>query len=167
MSDGDATRDGGCTCRTVRYRLLDAPLFVHRCHCRWCQRESGSAFALNALIETDRTTLLAGEPEVVNIPSASGRGQAVARCPQCRIAVWSNYGGAGDLIRFVRVGTLDQPDRVPPDLHIYVSSKQPWVVIPENARSVPELYDLKAYWPAASIARRQALKARLRPASKA
>jgi hypothetical protein len=109
-------------------------------------------------MESDRVALLAGEPEIVLTPSASGRGQKIARCPTCRVAVWSNYGGGGDKVRFVRVGTLDEPDRLPPDIHIFTSSKQPWVVIPEGARAVPEYYKSAELWPAESLARRAALK---------
>lgn len=152
---------GGCDCRTVRYRLESAPLFVHCCHCRWCQRESGASFALNAMIEADRVTLLAGEPEVVDTPSASGKGQKTARCPQCRLALWSNYSGAGPSVRFVRVGTLDEPDHLPPDIHIFTESKQPWVVLPEGTPAMPAYYDRKLHWPAASLARREALLAKM------
>ena len=109
MASND-TFEGGCTCRHVRYRMTSRPMFVHCCHCRWCQRETGAAFALNAMIEADRVELTAGEPEVVITPSASGKGQKIWRCPQCKVAVWSNYAGAGDKVRFVRVGTLDEPD---------------------------------------------------------
>jgi hypothetical protein len=152
--------DGGCTCRLVRYRMTSTPLFVHCCHCTWCQRETGSAFALNALIESDRVEILQGEVEVIVTPSASGKGQKIARCPRCRVAVWSNYAGAGDAIRFVRVGTLDEPRRFPPDIHIYTASKQPWVVLPPGAKSVPEYYRASEYWPRDSLDRRQALRAR-------
>lgn len=152
--------DGACTCGGVRYRLTSEPMFVHCCHCRWCQRETGSAFALNALIEADRVLLLEGEPEVVDTPSLSGRGQSIARCPTCRVALWSNYGGRGDVVRFVRVGTLEDPDRLPPDIHIFTASKQPWVVLPDDARVVEEYYDLAEYWPEESLARRQALRGR-------
>ena len=138
------------------------PLFVHCCHCRWCQRETGASFALNALIESDRVVLLSGVPEVVFTPSNSGKGQKIARCPQCRIALWSNYGGAGDVVRFVRVGTLDKPDRLPPDIHIFTSSKQPWVVLPRGTPAVQEYYDREKYWPKASLKRRLALLARNR-----
>ena len=150
--------DGGCTCRAVRYRLAGAPLFVNCCHCRWCQRETGTAFALNAMIEADRVTLLAGAPEFVATPSNSGKGQQIARCPACRIALWSNYGGGSDTIRFVRVGTLDEPDRLPPDIHIFTSSKQPWVVLGDKTPVVAEYYKREDYWPAASIARVKALR---------
>jgi hypothetical protein len=151
--------EGGCTCRAIRYRMTSAPLFVHCCHCRWCQRETGSAFVLNAMIEANRVVLLSGTPDVVNTPSNSGKGQRISRCPTCRIAVWSNYAGAGEAIRFVRVGTLDNPDRLPPDIHIFTSSKQPWVVLPEGTPALPEFYDRKKYWPPESLARRAALLA--------
>jgi hypothetical protein len=149
--------EGGCDCRQLRYRMQTRPLFVHCCHCRWCQRESGSAFALNAMIEADRVTLLAGEPEMVDTPSNSGRGQKFARCPKCRLAVWSHYAGAGPLVNFVRVGTLDAPDHLPPDIHIFTASKQPWVVLPPGTPAVAEYYDREKYWPAQSLARRQVL----------
>ena len=109
--------EGGCDCRRIRYRLESAPLFVHCCHCRWCQRETGASFALNAMIETDRVERLAGEPELVDTPSASGKGQLIARCPRCRIALWSHYAGAGRRVAFVRVGTPDAPDHLPPVKH--------------------------------------------------
>ena len=152
--------EGGCDCRAIRYRMASAPLFVHCCHCRWCQRESGASFALNAMIEADRVTLLAGVPEVVDTPSASGKGQKILRCPSCRIALWSHYAGAGTAVSFVRVGTLDNPDLLPPDIHIFTSSKQPWVVLPPDTPTVPEYYDRKQFWPAESLARREALLAR-------
>jgi hypothetical protein len=105
--------EGGCTCRQIRYRLTGTPLIVHACHCRWCQRETGTAHALNALYEADRVVHTAGEPEIIDTPSASGRGQKIARCPICKVAIWSNYPQAGPAVRFVRVGTLDDPDRCP------------------------------------------------------
>jgi hypothetical protein len=155
------TAEGGCDCRRVRYRMESRPLFVHCCHCRWCQRESGASFALNAMIEADRVTHLAGEPELVLTPSESGAGQTIARCPTSKVAVWSNYSGAGPLVRFVRVGTLDQPDRLPPDIHIFTASTQPWVVLPPGALAVPEYYDRETCWPPDSLARRRALLPRI------
>ena len=154
-----AMHDGGCTCRCVRYRMTSAPLFVHCCHCRWCQRETGSAFALNAMIEADRVQMLAGQVELVATPSNSGKGQRIARCPMCRVAVWSHYAGAGDAVCFVRVGTLDEPDRLPPDIHIFTATKQPWVVLPPGVPAVAEYYTTSEYWPAESLARRAALLA--------
>jgi hypothetical protein len=154
---GESPAEGGCTCRAVRYRLARSPLIVHCCHCRWCQRETGSAFALNALIESTELAVLEGQPEVVPTPSASGKGQRIARCPLCRVALWSRYAGGGDAFSFVRVGTLDEPDRFPPDVHIYTESKQPWVLIPPGARAFPQYYRSAAVWSAASLARRKAL----------
>ena len=153
--------EGGCDCRAIRYRLLTRPLFVHGCHCRWCQRESGASFALNAMIEADQVLCLSGVPEVVDTPSASGRGQRIARCPICRIALWSHYAGAGSLVGFVRVGTLDEPDHLPPDIHIFTASKQPWLVLPAGTPAVPQYYDRALHWPADSLARWQLLLPRI------
>jgi hypothetical protein len=155
--------DGGCTCRTVRYRMTAAPIVVHCCHCRWCQRETGASFALNALIEADRLQLLQGEVEVINTPSNSGKGQKISRCPSCRIALWSNYAGAGDAVRFVRVGTLDEPDRFPPDIHIFTASKQSWIVLPPDISAVKEYYKASELWPKESLERRAVLLARSQP----
>ena len=149
--------EGGCTCRAVRYIVRAAPLFVHCCHCTWCRRETGAAFALNAMIEADQVTLLAGAPELVATPSASGKGQTIARCPACRAALWSHYAGAGPKIAFVRVGTLDHAEAVPPDIHIFCTTKLPWVVLPAGATAVPEYYRARDHWPAESLARRARL----------
>ncbi len=154
----DFTAEGGCGCGAVRYRMEDRPLFVHCCHCRWCQRESGAAFALNAMIESDRVTTLNGAPDMVMTPTASGAGQKIARCPACRLALWSHYAGAGDKVKFVRVGTLDSPDLLPPDIHIFTASKQPWVVIPPRTLSVEAYYDWREAWPAYARKRREAMR---------
>jgi len=156
----DFTAEGGCTCRAVRYRMTSAPLVVHCCHCRWCQRETGTAFALNAMIEADRVVLTQGGPETIDTPSASGKGQRIARCPTCHVALWSNYAGAGEKLRFVRVGTLDEPGRLAPDVHIYTDSRQPWVVLPEGAKSFAEYYRASEVWTPASLERRRALLGR-------
>jgi len=156
MNDiGTTPHMGGCTCGQVRFSMLSDPLFVHCCHCHWCQRESGSAFALNAMIEADRVQLVQGIPKLVIVPTLSGKGQKIARCPACSIALWSNYAGAGDAIRFVRVGALDYPGRLPPDIHIFAGSKQPWVVLPENVPAVDEFYEYSRLWPEASLERRR------------
>jgi hypothetical protein len=149
---------GGCTCRAVRYRVTHAPLIVHCCHCRWCQRETGASFALNALLEAEHVQLVAGEVDVVSTPSQSGKGQKISRCPSCRVAVWSNYAGGGDALRFVRVGTLDEPGRLPPGVHIFTASKQPWVVIPAGAPSFAEYYRASEVWSPASLERRARLR---------
>jgi hypothetical protein len=152
--------EGGCSCGHIRYRLHGRPLIVHACHCTWCQRETGTAHALNAVYEADRVEHLKAEPEMVVTPSASGKGQRIARCPVCRIAVWSNYAGSGEATRFVRVGTLDDPSQCPPDIHIFTSSRQPWVTFGPNERVVPEFYDLKDVWSDESRERRRIMRER-------
>jgi len=153
------TCEGGCTCGHVRYRVTSKPLIVHCCHCRWCQRQTGTAFALNALIEADCVELLTGEIEELTLPSPSGNGQTIARCPKCRVAVWSNYhmGGLRERIRFIRVGSLDNPDLMPPDVHIFTSTKQPWVLLPPDDYAVSEFYNYGNTWSKNSLKRRAAL----------
>ena len=159
MTSNESTTpfEGGCTCRAVRYRMTSRPMFVHCCHCSWCQRETGTAFALNAMIEADRIQLLRGEVEVINTPTNSGKGQKIARCPTCKVTVWSNYSGAGDAVRFVRVGTLDEPGHLPPDIHIFTSTKLSWVVLPPDTPAVEEYYKAAELWPDDSLKRRAAL----------
>ncbi|WJV55426.1 GFA family protein [Prodigiosinella aquatilis] len=145
--------DGSCDCGAIRYRLKCAPLVVHCCHCSWCQRESGSAFALNAMIESDNVELLSGEPLLVNTPSNSGQGQQIARCPKCYVALWSHYAGSGPLTRFVRVGTLTHPELLPPDVHIFTQSKLPWVILPQETPAFAEYYDRQTVWQEESLRR--------------
>lgn len=154
-----AMLEGGCACGGVRYRLTSAPMFVHCCHCTSCQTETGSAFVLNAMIEADRVELLGGAPEPVATPSESGKGQTIWRCPACRVALWSNYAGAGTRVRFVRVGTLDAPGALPPDVHIFTRSKLPWVVLPEGVPAFDVFYSRTRLWPAESLARRARIDA--------
>lgn len=148
--------EGGCACGNIRYRLLAAPLFVHCCHCHDCQRQTGSAFVLNALIETDRVEILSGQTSLSQMPTDSGKPHEVARCPSCGTAVWSHYGGIHKLT-FARVGTLDDPMALPPDVHIYTRSKLPWIGLPPDVPAFEAYYDSKTLWPADSLARRRAL----------
>ena len=150
---------GRCTCSRVTYRLTSKPMFVHCCHCTWCQREAGGAHAVNALIEADRVEVMTGTPEAIPTPSSTGKGQLISRCPECKVALFSNYAyaGIGEAVRFVRVGTLDDPSLLPPDIHIFTASKQPWVALDPGVPAVPEYYKASEYWPRASLDRRSAL----------
>lgn len=160
MVDKFEPHEGGCSCGHVRYRVKSDPLIVHGCHCSWCQTQSGAAFAINALIEADRIEILAGDVEVIETPSPGGPGQMIARCPKCQVAVWSNYNMfmPGDRIRFLRVGTLDNPDLLPPDVHIYTSTKQRWVILPEDDQAEAEFYDFGTTWSDESKARIQVVQ---------
>jgi hypothetical protein len=148
--------EGGCACGAARYRLMSAPMFVHCCHCRDCQRQTGSAFVINALIETDRIALLSGDLEPSAVPTDSGRPHEIHRCRACRTALWSDYGGRPAL-RFVRVGTLDDPTALTPDVHIFTRSKLAWVELPAGVPAFEVYYDMQALWPAASLERRRAI----------
>ena len=143
---------GGCDCKLIRYEMQKRPMIVHACHCTWCQRETGSAFAWNGMIESSEL-LVEGQPEIIDTPSASGKGQKIHRCPRCKIAVWSNYSGGGDKLSFIRIGSLDNPSEFPPDAHIFISTKQSWVAIPESVPAFQEFYDRNKVWNPDSLER--------------
>ena len=149
--------EGGCACGAVRYRLASDPLFTHCCHCLNCQRQTGSAFVINLLIEADRVELLAGDPQPIEVARDDASKQKIFRCPSCQVAVFSEYGLPE--VRFVRAGTLDQPSGVVPDVHIFTRSKLPWIILPNSAPAFEVYYDSKALWPAASLERLEAIMA--------
>ena len=146
--------EGGCSCGAVRYRLMSEPLFTHCCHCLNCQRQTGSAFVINLLIEAEFVDVLAGDPAPVDVPRDDGSAQRIYRCPACQVAVFSEYGRPE--IKFVRAGTLDEPSGATPDVHIYTRSKVPWITLPGSVPAFEAYYDTKALWPAASLERLQA-----------
>ena len=148
------TREGGCSCGEVRYRLRSEPLFVHCCHCLNCQRQTGSTFVINLLIEADRVELLAGEPEPVDAPRDDGSAQRIWRCPTCQVAVYSQY--TRPEFRFVRGGTLDEPRGIAPEVHIFTRSKVDWVVLPDDVPAFDVYYDMQELWPAESLERAEA-----------
>lgn len=142
--------EGGCSCGHVRYRISSDPYVVHCCHCSYCQKQTGTAFALNALFKSEYVTLTEGEVDEIMTPSPSGKGQLIARCPKCKVAVWSNYymGGIKQGIRFIRVGTMDNPELLPPDVHIYTVSKQPWVNLSNESSVYETFYKFEDVWSA-------------------
>ena len=145
--------EGGCTCRDVRYQLSGPPMFVNCCHCTWCQRETGSAFAVNGMIEGPKVKLLSGEVELVDTPTKSGRGQKLTRCPKCRVTLWGNFSSAGEAVHFVRLGTLDDTGLFPPNAHIFTSTKLPWVVLGNDIPSFSEFYVKTDMWSQESVDR--------------
>ncbi|WP_134725200.1 GFA family protein [Paracoccus luteus] len=149
--------NGHCICGAVTYQLTDAPLFVQCCHCSWCQRETGSAFAVNALIETDRV-VIDGPLREREVPTASGKGQVLVQCAQCGCTILSHYAGAGRKMAFLRTGTLDDPGALPPAIHIYVGTRRPWVILPDGVPASDAYYRAADHWSPAALARRQALR---------
>ncbi len=150
-----ALREGGCACGAVRYRLGSEPLFIHCCHCLSCQRQTGSAFVINLIIEASQVELVAGDPQPVEVPRDHGGPQRIFRCPTCQVAVFSEYGRPE--LRYVRAGTLDRPSEVTPDVHIFTRSKVSWITIPESTPAFEVYYETKALWPAASLERLDAV----------
>lgn len=149
--------DGRCFCGKVRYRMRGRPMFIHCCHCRDCQQQLGSAFAVNGLIESDRIELVDGAPVRVAMRTDSGHPHDIYRCEACQSPLWSDYGGR-TWLRFVRLATLDRARDFTPDVHIYTRSKLPWVVLPDGARAFDEYYDVRTEWPAESQRRYKAAR---------
>ena len=144
---------GACSCGEVEFTLLQAPMFIHCCHCTWCQKETGSAFALNALIETSSINLDGGKLTRITVPTNSGKGQIIVRCSKCLSALWSHYGAAEEKVAFLRVGTLNNSREIQPDIHIYTSSKVNWLKLGYDTPVVEEYYRRSQYWPESSINR--------------
>ncbi len=149
--------EGGCACGAVRYSFSVKPMITNCCHCSLCQRQTGSAFVINAIIETS-ALMVTGETATIETPSPSGKGQKIVRCATCHVALWSHYGGAGPALAFVRVGTLDNPTAIQPDVHIFTSTKQPWVRLPEGVRTFEGYYNAREVWSDDALAR--AIKAK-------
>ncbi len=150
---------GQCSCGESEFLMKRDPLFVHCCHCTYCQRETGASYGLNALVEAAEISLTKGEPERVELPSNSGKGQSVYRCSTCKIALWSHYGAGGEKLSFVRVGTLDEASHFTPSIHIYTSTKQPWITLSDAVPSVAGYYSAKEHWPTESLERARAMRA--------
>lgn len=153
MKEEDFPATGKCGCGAVQYSLSCKPMFVHCCHCTWCQRETGSAFALNALVESDKLRVDKGQIESIVTPSNSGFGQVIKRCVKCKVALWSHYAAGKENVAFLRVGTLDNPNLCPPDIHIFTASKQSWIKLDDSVEKVDEFYRRSEYWPDVSVNR--------------
>lgn len=156
VSEDQKQLRGRCCCGQSTCRRLRPPLFTHCCHCTWCQRETGSAFAINALVETENVVLEQGSVAHTRLRSNSGAGQVVVGCLYCQTVLWSHYSSAKEAIAFVRVGTLDRADAITPDTHIFAQAKLPWVQLPTDHDAVDQYYRLAECWPAESTARYEA-----------
>jgi len=146
--------EGGCACGAIRYKLTQLPLIVHACHCRDCQRITGSAFVINLWIERKfvEANLV---PKSFQLTAGSGKPVDVFFCDKCGTYLWSFYHLVPGNCVFVRAGTLDRPDQVKPDVHIFTRSKLPWLQLPKNVPAFETFYQIDEVWPAESKARLQ------------
>jgi len=114
---------------------------VNNCHCRLCQRQTGTGSAVNAFIESDRLEHLTGELSEHEFVTGSGGTQTVVRCVKCGTPLWSHYPRLGRKAAGIRVGTLDDPSEVRPDAAIFVASKPVWAPLPEGIPSFNGFYN--------------------------
>jgi hypothetical protein len=145
-----ANLTGGCACGAIRYKLAASPLIVHACHCRDCQRITGSAFVINLWIERQFVEAIGAVPESFELAGGSGQPNEVFFCGKCGVYLWSRYHGAPGDALFIRAGTLDTPDAVAPDVHIFTRSKVPWLELPDGVPAFKTFYKLDQIWSAAS-----------------
>ncbi len=142
--------EGGCACRTIRYRLTTSPMIVQACHCRDCQRLTGGPFAINLWIERRFVEGNPANSEVVPVGGRSGKAHDVSFCATCGTILWSRYHIVSSDCLFVRAGTLDTPEAVTPDVHIFTRSKLPWLALPEGMPAFETIYRIDDVWPAES-----------------
>ena len=129
--------DGGCRCEQVRFRIEAAPIITQCCHCRECQNVTGSAFAINTMIESRHVSTVAGHPVLF----VSDDGQSSMQCAACGSNVWAFHRHFGDAVAFIGVGRLDEGERLPPEVHYFTRSRHPWVSTPANLPAFETLGD--------------------------
>ena len=140
---GETVREGGCACGEVRYRFTGEPIMVHNCHCRLCQRQTGSTSVVNVFTESENVELLSGELTRHAVPGGSGNLHTIFRCKTCGTAMWSQYPRLGSLMTGFRAGTLDDAGSVTPDVAIFTDFRMPWMTLPEGIPAFGEYYDFR------------------------
>jgi hypothetical protein len=151
--------EGGCSCATLRYELTASPLIVHACHCRDCQRISGGAFVINIWIEKEFVRPSGAIPQSFLLEAGGGKNHEVFFCGKCGAHVWSRYLRAPGDSLFVRAGTLDTPEAVTPDVHVYTRSKLPWLELPRGVPAFESMYKIEEVWSAESKERLRRMQA--------
>ena len=152
-------RSGGCTCGDIRYTILDEPIFTHACHCTLCQRYTASAFVVHSPIETKNLIVNSGSLTETPGPSGSGKGHIIKRCSNCGDQIYSHFGG-NEMMAVLKTTTLDDPNRFPPQAHIFVKSKLKWLELGGTIPKFDEYYDREEVYPKESLERRKKLEHR-------
>ena len=147
---------GGCACGAARYELSTTPLIVHACHCRDCQRITGGPFVINIWIERRFVGTNGAKLGSFELRGGSEKPHEVFFCPTCGVFLWSRYAIAPGDCLFVRAGTLDRPDRIKPDVHIFTRTKLPWIELPKDALAFESIYTIADVWPPSSLERLRA-----------
>jgi hypothetical protein len=143
-ADGE-TVAGGCVCGEVRIAVRGRPIVVHGCHCRFCQAASGSAFAVNLMLETAQVAVTAGRTQQISRQAELGAHTRHV-CPNCRTELFGHHPMLGPDIAFVGAGVLDRPGGYAPDVHCFTRSKYDWVVLPAGVPAFEGNYDMAAVW---------------------
>ncbi len=125
---------GGCQCGNIRYEVVGIPKQLVVCHCTDCQRQSGSAFGMTLVVNEADFRLTQGEPKTFASKSHTGRAKLGAFCPECGTRIYHKPEWRKGTVS-VKPGTLDDTRWLKPDMHLWTSSKQTWVTIPEGVKA--------------------------------
>ena len=125
---------GGCQCGAIRYDILGAPELLLACHCTDCQRQSGSAFGMTLVVSEEDFQLTKGDVKTYSLKSAAGRPKLGAFCPNCGTRIYHKPEWRKGMVS-VKPGTLDDTSGLKPTLHLWTSSKQPWITISEGVEA--------------------------------
>ena len=147
---------GRCACGRVSYKIKEDPLFTYACHCKDCQRTTGSAFVVH-LILAERDFEIEGDTRSATVPSGSGAGCDLHYCAECGIYVWCRYLYHQVPVLAVRGGTLDDTNAVRPQAHIFTRNMQSWFRLPEGVPSFKNGIDRNEAWSADSLKKYNAL----------
>lgn len=133
MTKAVETRDGGCLCGAVRYRLRGAPTYAGNCHCRSCQRAVGAGFVTWVGAKPEDFEVTKGEIALCETSPGVWRGF----CGRCGSSL--TFGGDDWTDVAVTAATLDDPGSVAPQSNVYLDHKQPWVMIDDALRRYDKL----------------------------
>jgi GNAT superfamily N-acetyltransferase len=148
MSRREVIWSGQCTCGDVTVSLDEPPLFVHACHCLDCQARSGSAFSLSGIIAARSMCLRGMNPDAVQLSPRT----TLFQCERCHTPLYMS-STAFPATHVLKIGGLGSA--FPPQAHIWVKRKQPWVKLPQDVPAFAEGYSRDEVWSAESLRRMQ------------
>jgi hypothetical protein len=129
--------EGGCSCGKVRYSSDADPIFSGICHCKSCQKTTGTSFSVVVAVPAPSLTLT-GEVKVFDAKGDTGQAVHSTFCPNCGSPVLGTAEIMQDVV-MIRAGTLDDASTLKPAMEIYCDSKQPWVSLGGGLQSFPKM----------------------------
>ena len=142
---------GRCICGQVKYKITEKPLFTQACHCTDCKIITGSSYVINTSV-LDNTLIIEGEVASTELKAGSGATSKAYFCTKCGTYIYTDYASAVGRLT-VRTKTLNNSENFPPQVHIFIKDKDPWLKLTEDAICFEKMYDPKKTWPEESLKR--------------